>query len=92
MAVVCLIDNIIAMSAIGYRMLNFGLSANRLAILGLNVIVSTHLASITVAMIRLKKMKNYQSIENKIGAFLSVYLLWAGCVAFLFPIFFQEKI
>ena len=57
MAVVCLIDNIIAMRAIGYRMLNFGLSANRLAILGLNVIVSTHLASITVAMIRLKNEK-----------------------------------
>lgn len=88
LAVVCLIDNIIALSAIGYRMLNFGLSANRLAILGLNVIVSTHLASITVAMIRLKKMKNYQSIENKIGAFFPIYLLWVGCVAFLFPIFF----
>ena len=88
MAVVCLIDNIIAMRAIGYRMLNFGLSANRLAILGLNVIVSTHLANITVAMIRLKKMKNYQSIENKIGAFFPIYLLWIGCVTFLFPIFF----
>ena len=53
----CLIDNVVALCAIGHRTLSFGLSANKWAILGINLIVGINEANIIVAIVIFKVIR-----------------------------------
>jgi len=90
LALVALIDNLLALSAVGIRLIEGGITPNRLAVLGLNAIVVLHLGFILSALLQsLNPINKEHHIENQIGRFIPIYVLWAFFVAVLFPLVFD---
>ena len=87
-----LIVNAIALSAIVYRINEFGFSANRIAVLGGNLLIFINLALVSYKLF-LTSFKNgsIEEIEETIAGYLPVYAIWTGLVAFLMPLLFQFK-
>ena len=89
LALLTLINNLLALWAVCIRLLDGVISPNRLAILGLNILAVLHLGFILGALIKMLKTGNKgQTIENQIGRFIPFYVFWALVVAFLFPLAF----
>lgn len=90
--VLAVVNNSIALSAIIYRLSLFGLSPNRLAVIGSNLLILLHLIFVGYRIFRvIQKKVSVEKIENSIATFLPVYSFWAAVVAFLFPIIFNMK-
>ncbi|MSQ39089.1 MAG: hypothetical protein EXR19_05905 [Chitinophagaceae bacterium] len=87
-----IIVNGIALSAIVYRINEFGFSANRIAVLGGNLLIFINLALVSYKLF-LTSFKNgsIEEIEQTIAGYLPVYAIWTGLVAFLMPLLFQFK-
>jgi hypothetical protein len=84
-----IIDNGIALSAISFRLLEFGLTPNRLAVLGGNLLIMTHLLIVTRRLLLVvRKQDAIEGVEKAIAGFLPVYALWTIVVVFGFPLFF----
>lgn len=89
---VTIIVNGIALSAIIFRISEWGITPNRLAVFGGNLLILINLAIITYRLFKsVKKADEIVNIENSIAAFLPIYVVWAVVVAFLFPIIFGFK-
>lgn len=80
----------IALSAIVYRLFVFGMTPNRLAVTGSNLLMFTNLVLVAYRLVQSVRQP-YKSIEvqNSIAAFLPSYAIWAALVCFLFPLLFQ---
>ncbi len=90
LAIVAIIDNGIALSAIGFRLMEYGVSANRLAVLGSNALVMVHLVLVTRHLSRfLKGLETVEGIENGLTSYLPYYAFWAAIVSFIFPLIFS---
>jgi hypothetical protein len=90
LALLAIIDNGIALSAIGFRLLEFGISPNRLAVLGSNALVMVHLMLATKKLWEfLQGQKTMEEVELRITDYLPIYAIWAAIVSFLFPLIFQ---
>ena len=75
-----------------FRISEWGITPNRLAVLGGNVLILTNL--LMVAYRLLKAMKNKGQIErvkHSIAFFLPVCCLWAIFVTFVVPALFNFK-
>ena len=82
--------NVIALSAILFRIASFGFTPNRVAVLGVNVIALVHLTWILVTYIGLVRRKvRPDAMDHVIGDYLPVYSAWAAVVAFLLPVAFR---
>jgi hypothetical protein len=79
--IVTVILDIITISAAVYRLNKFGITPNKITVLGTNIIMFGHL----VYMIYLKFK---QKIEHN-TAYLPVYFFWAVCVVFMLPFVFK---
>jgi len=79
----------IALSAIVFRLSAYGLTPNKVAALGENLVLLVNLGGLAWLYIRffLKKF-DFKKIEVFQTSYLYVYALWFGMVAFLLPIFF----
>ena len=92
LSMVTLIVNGIALSAILYRISEWGITPNRIAVLGANVLMLIHLALIAFQLSKQALLKtDKQRIEQSITYYLPVYIVWICIVTFLFPIIFQYK-
>jgi hypothetical protein len=90
LALVAIIDNGIALSAIGYRLVEFGISPNRLVVLGSNALIMVHLMLATKNLWGfLKGQTTIEEVEKGITSYLPIYAIWAAIVSFLFPLLFQ---
>ena len=90
LAALAIIDNGIALSAIGYRLFEFGITPNRLAVLGSNAVVMVHLMLATKKLWEfLQGQKTMEEVELRITDYLPIYAIWAAIVSFLFPLIFQ---
>jgi len=86
------VNNSIALSAIIYRLSIYGLSPNRLAVIGSNMLMLLNLIVVGYNMIKVIQIKGtVENIENSIAKFLPIYCCWAAIVAFVFPIVFKMK-
>jgi hypothetical protein len=87
-----IIVNGIALSAIVYRINEFGFSANRIAVLGGNLLIFINLVLVSYKLF-LASFKNadIEEIERSIAGYLPVYAIWTGFIAFIIPIIFQFK-
>lgn len=84
-----IILNGIALSAILFRISEWGITPNRIAVLASNMLIIINL--ILVAFGLFKSMKNPQellSVENIIARFLPIYWIWIVIVVFVFPVLF----
>jgi hypothetical protein len=90
LAVLAILDNGIALSAIGFRLAEFGISPNRLAVLGSNSLVMVHLMIATKKLWGfLRGQNSIEEVERGMTAYLPLYAIWAAIVSFLFPLIFQ---
>jgi hypothetical protein len=90
LAFLALIDNGIALSAISFRLFELGITPNRLAVLGSNVLVFLNLIQVARQLLGLRKgHKNLADVEASMTSFLPYYALWAALVSFVFPFVFS---
>ena len=92
LSIVSLIVNLIALSAIFYRLGEYGLTPNRLAILGSNILIFINLILIMVDLYKINFRKaDLEKVEFTISKYLPVYMIWTIIVVFLFPLIFGMK-
>ena len=89
---VTLIIDIIALTAIIYRLGEFGLSPNRFAVLATNILIFGNILLIMIDLIKVNfKNRNIDIVENTIAGYLPVYALWTVFAVFLLPLIFEFK-
>ncbi|WP_226659033.1 DUF4153 domain-containing protein [Pseudalkalibacillus hwajinpoensis] len=87
--VLALIIDSVALSAIVFRLSSFGITPNRLAVLGVNILIWANLIWIMFSYIRfLQNKSGLSTIQDAVTKYLPVYGLWAAFVTFTFPIIF----
>ena len=92
LSIVTLIVNGIALSAILFRISEWGITPNRLAVLGGNILILTNLLIVTYRLYKTLKNRNeMEKVEESIASFLPIYILWTIWVTFIFPILFSFK-
>jgi len=89
LAFVTCVVNLIALSAIVFRISQWGFSPNRLAVLGGNVLMLTNLLLICYRLfLSLKQKTDTEKAEHSMAAFLPIYTVWTMVVTFVFPLLF----
>jgi hypothetical protein len=92
LSIVTIVVNGIALSAIVFRISEWGITPNRLAVLGSNILILLNLLYMSYRLLKTIKDKNeIENVENSIAFFLPVYSLWTMIVTFLFPFVFNFK-
>jgi hypothetical protein len=73
-----------------FRLTSYGLTPNRLVVLGANLIIMTHLAWTCRAYIGFIRRKScVANIQQAFAGYLPVYAVWAALVTFVLPLLFQ---
>lgn len=92
LSTVTIILNCIALSAIVFRISEWGITPNRLAVLGGNLLILMNLLLVTFRLYKaVKSNTETGKVELSIAGFLLVYGLWALVVIFLFPVMFSFR-
>ena len=87
-ALALIIDSV-ALSAIAFRLSSYGITPNRLAVLGVNILIWVNLIWIMLSYMRFLRNKTGPSaIQDAVTKYLPVYGLWAAFVTFVFPFIF----
>jgi hypothetical protein len=79
--VIMIILDGITISAVIYRLNKYGITANKITLLGTNIVMMGHLVYITYAKFTKKAERNVK--------YLPLYFVWALCVVFVFPFVFK---
>jgi hypothetical protein len=92
LSAVTILVNGIALSAILFRISEWGITPNRAAVLGGNVLILLNLLLVTAQLFRVVSRKtDLTGVGKAIAFFLPVYGAWAVIVTFLFPYLFGFK-
>jgi hypothetical protein len=92
LSIVTIVVNGIALSAIIFRISEWGITPNRLAVLGSNVLILLNLLYMSYNLFKtLKDTKKIEGVGNSIAFFLPVYSLWTMIVTFVLPILFNFR-
>ena len=84
--------NGIALSAILFRISEWGITPNRLAVLGGNVLMLCHLLVVTFQLFKTIRRKTaIAEVGSSIVRYLPVYFIWTLVIVFLFPLVFGFK-
>ncbi|MFX4260740.1 DUF4153 domain-containing protein [Pelotomaculum propionicicum] len=88
--VLALLIDSVALSAIVFRLSSFGITPNRIAVLGVNILIWANLIWIMLSYIRFLQNKTGPStIQDAVTKYLPLYGLWAAFVTFTFPLVFN---
>ena len=92
LSIVTIVVNGIALSAILFRIFEFGITPNRLAVLGSNVLILVNLLMVAYRLFKtLRDASEIENVEKSIAMFLPIYSVWTIIVTFLFPLIFAFK-
>ena len=92
LAIITVIIDLIAVSAIFYRLGAFGITPNRLAVLGSNLLILGNLALLIIALYKVNfKNALIREVELTVAKYLPFYLVWILFVIFGFPLIFGMK-
>lgn len=92
LSVVTIIVNGVALSAIVFRISTWGITPNRAAVLGGNVLILINLVWVTTQIFKVLTRKAELSIIGKTTSdYLPVYCIWTFVVTFIFPLLFGFK-
>ena len=92
LSILTVVANGIALSAILFRLFEFGITPNRIAVLGANALIFTHLIWVAKTLIQIWNGKQeIESVEITISKFLPIYAIWTAVVVFVLPILFGFK-
>jgi hypothetical protein len=89
LSIVTIVVNGIAISAILYRISEWGITPNRTAVLGAKLLVLLNLILVSFQLYRVvAKKAEISAVGQAIGFFLPIYAIWTVVVTFLFPFIF----
>ncbi len=89
LSIITVIIDLIALSAIFYRLGTFGITPNRLAVLGSNILILGNLALLIFDLYKVNFRKAMiREVELTIAKYLPVYVIWILFVLFGFPLIF----
>jgi len=92
LSIVTIVVNGIALSAIVFRIAEWGITPNRAAVLGGNVLILINLLLVTAQLFRvISKNADLNIVGTTIARYLPVYFIWTVIVTFLFPLIFGFK-
>jgi hypothetical protein len=92
LSILALIVDLVALSAIVYRLGEFGFTPNRTAVLGSNLLIFGNLMLIAIDLFKVCiKGDEIKRVENTIAKYLPVYMIWTVLVTFGFPLIFGVK-
>ncbi|HVE61131.1 MAG TPA: hypothetical protein VNA26_04885 [Chitinophagaceae bacterium] len=92
LSILTVIVNGIALSAILFRISEWGITPNRIAVLGGNILMLTNLILVTIRLFKaLRKKNDITEVGAAIALFLPVYAIWFFFVTFFFPLIFNFK-
>lgn len=88
--ILALLIDTVALSAIVFRLSSYGITPNRVAVLGANLLIYINLIWIMATYFRfLQNKTDSSSIQDAIAKYLPLYGIWAAFVTFAFPIIFR---
>lgn len=89
LSIITVIIDLIALSAILYRLGNFGITPNRIAVLASNILILANLVLLVIDLYKVNfKKALITEVELTIAKYLPVYLIWILFVVFGFPLIF----
>lgn len=89
LSAVTIVVNGIALSAISFRISEWGITPNRVAVLGGNVLMLVHLLIVAVMLYNtVTKKSALTGVGRAIALYIPVYFIWTIVVVFLFPLLF----
>jgi hypothetical protein len=92
LSIITLIIDLIALSAIFYRLREYGITPNRLAVLGSNILIFGNLVLIMIDLFKINfKKSEIDKVGLTISKYLPFYIVWILIVVFGFPLFFGMK-
>lgn len=92
LSIVTIIVNGIALSAILFRISEWGITPNRLAVLGGNLLILINLFLVAYRLFKTTKDRTeIENVEKSITTFLPIYSAWTVVVTFVFPLIFHFK-
>ncbi len=92
LSIVTLIIDLVALSAILYRLGEFGFTPNRTAVLGSNLLIFGNLVLIMLDLYKVNfKNREIKQVELTISKYLPIYMIWTIFVVFGFPLLFGFK-
>lgn len=89
-----LVIDIVALSAVLFRTTTdvYGLTPNRIAILGINLLIFCHLAGILFHYARfVLKKDNFLKLEKWIAGYLPAYAIWSLAISIVLPVIFWYR-
>jgi hypothetical protein len=92
LCLITIVVNGIALSAILFRISEWGITPNRMAVLGGNILILINLLLVTVQLFKvLSKKAEISGVGKAIAFYLPVYVIWTIVVTFIFPLLFWFK-
>ncbi len=87
---VTLLIDLLALSAIVFRLASYGFSPNRVVVLGANVVILVHLALVCRAHLGLVRgTAGVGEVRRAAAGYLPTYAVWAAIVCFVLPFIFR---
>ncbi|HET6567066.1 MAG TPA: hypothetical protein VFG50_03815 [Rhodothermales bacterium] len=92
MVAVGLILDLVALSAIVFRLASYGFTPNRIALLGANLLIFVHLGGILVRYVAaLRAHTDTRQVDAWTARYIIAYTVWAAFLTFLFPLLYSFK-
>jgi len=92
LSIVTIVVNGIALSAIVFRISEWGITPNRTAVLGGNILILINLLLVTAQLFKVvSKKAELSEVGKTISSYLPIYAIWTIVVTFLFPLIFGFK-
>ncbi|PKO99430.1 MAG: hypothetical protein CVU13_04965 [Bacteroidetes bacterium HGW-Bacteroidetes-8] len=89
LSAVTIIVNGVALSAIVFRISEWGITPNRAAVLGANLLILINLIIVTIQLYKVISHKSeINTVGETISRYLPIYVIWTAIVTFLFPLIF----
>jgi hypothetical protein len=88
---ITIVINCVALYSIVFRLIAFGFSANRVAVIGADILIFTHLVLVTRKLFFFSKAEaRVEEVEETVGMFLPIYFVWVAFIVFFLPLFFGK--
>ena len=89
LSIITIIIDLLALSAIIYWLVEFGISPNRMAVAGSNILILVNLIQIMIDLFKINfSGLTVDKVEMTISRYLPVYIIWIVIVIFGFPLIF----
>lgn len=90
LSLITIVLNGIALSMIIFRLVEFGITPNRVAVVGANVLIFINLILVAYKLFLVIKGKSeIHRVENVIAFFIPIYGIWTAFVIFVLPLLFN---